>query len=246
MENLNKIIYIDALEGINSLSDNSINLIITSPPYFNCRVYGNETIGREENPLDYINNLFKYLNPLKRVLHKEGSFYLNIGDLYFGTKGFSRNKGRYSRRTDKHYLEYKIAKPDGKYLQYKQLLMLPERIAIEMQNAGWILRNKIIWEKPNPVPSYSKDRRYPVYEHIFHFVKSKKYFFDIKKAKELGHHIIEITSRKGDIVLDPFMGSGTVAEACILLNRNYIGFEINEDFCKIAEERLEKIYDFQY
>ena len=62
----------------------------------------------------------------------------------------------------------------------------------------------------------------------------------------MGHHIIEITSRKGDIVLDPFMGSGTVVEACILLNRNYIGFEINEDFCKIAEERLEKIYDFQY
>lgn len=97
MENLNKIICIDALEDINSLPDNSINLIITSPPYFNCRVYGNETIGRDENPLDYINNLFKYLNPLKRVLHKEGSFYFNIGDLYFGTKGFSRNKGRYIR-----------------------------------------------------------------------------------------------------------------------------------------------------
>ena len=58
MENINKIICIDALEGINSLPDNSINLIITSPPYFNCRVYGNETIGREENPLDYINNIF--------------------------------------------------------------------------------------------------------------------------------------------------------------------------------------------
>ena len=75
---------------------------------------------------------------------------MNIGDLYFGTKGFSRNKGRYSRKTDKHYLEYKIAKPDGKYLQYKQLLMLPERITIEMQNAGWILRNKIILENPIP------------------------------------------------------------------------------------------------
>lgn len=147
MENINKIVCIDALEGINSLPDNSINLVITSPPYFNCRVYGNETIGREENPIDYINNIFLYLNSLKRVLHKEGSLYLIIGDVYFGTKGFSRNKGRYARKTDKHYMEYKITKPDGKYLQYKQLLMLPERIAIEMQNAGWILRNKIIWEK---------------------------------------------------------------------------------------------------
>ena len=74
MENLNKIICIDALEGINSLPDNSINLIITSPPYFNCRVYGNETIGREENPLDYINNIFKYLNPLKEFCIKKVLF----------------------------------------------------------------------------------------------------------------------------------------------------------------------------
>ena len=63
-DNINKIICINTLEYINSLANNSINLIITSPPYFNCRVYGNETIDRE-------NNLFKYLNPLNRVLHND-------------------------------------------------------------------------------------------------------------------------------------------------------------------------------
>lgn len=266
MDLINKVICIDAIEGIKLLDDNSINLIITSPPYFNCRLYGNETLGREDNPYDYISNIAKYINTLKRVLKEDGSLYLIIGDVYFGTKGFSRNKGVYKRKTDKHYKEYKIVKPDGKYLQYKQLLMLPERIAIELQNNSWILRNKIIWEKPNPVPSYSKDRRYPVYEHIFHFVKSKKYFFDIKRAKELKHHrdvikngiepfklhqasfpvslikpLIETTSREGDIVLDPFMGSGTVAEASLLLNRKYIGFEINEDFCKNANTRINNI-----
>ena len=184
----NKIICDNTESLIKELPSNSINLIITSPPYFGCRVYGNETFGREENPIDYVNNLIELTIEFKRILNKEGSFYLNIGDIYFGTKGFSRNKGSYARKTDKNYFEHKIVKPDGKYLQYKQLLMLPERIAIGMQEQGWILRNKIIWEKPNPVPSYSPDRRYPVYEHIFHFVKSRKYFFDLEIAKKLNNH----------------------------------------------------------
>ncbi len=260
---LNKVTLGDSQKLMNEIPNDSINLIITSPPYFLCRLYGNETIGREENPLDYIQNLLSFTKEFKRILHKEGSFYLNIGDVYFGTKGFSRNKGKYSRKTDVHYLEHKIAKPDGKYLQYKQLLMIPERVAIGMQEQGWILRNKIIWEKPNPVPSYSKDRRYPVYEHIFHFVKSRKYYFDLQKAKELNHHrdiirngiepfkehqasfplslikpLISITSKEGDIVFDPFLGSGTTAVASILQNRKFIGFEISPDFCKIAEQRI--------
>ena len=175
MENyINKIICGDSLELLKNIPDDFVDLVVTSPPYFGCRVYGNETIGREKNPLEYVENLVKYFNELKRVLHSEGSFYLNIGDVYFGTKGFIRNKGTYARKTDKHYKEHKIVKPDGRYLQYKQLLMLPERIAIGRQEQGWILRNKIIWEKPNPVPSFSADRRLPVYEHIFHFVKSRR------------------------------------------------------------------------
>ncbi|MCC7430992.1 site-specific DNA-methyltransferase, partial [bacterium] len=246
----NKIFCGNSLELSKKLPENSVNLIITSPPYFGCRVYGNETLGREENPLDYVKELLFFTEELKRVLHKEGSFYLNIGDVYFGTKGFVRNKGIYARKTDKHYGEHKIVKPDGKYLQHKQLLMLPERVAIGMQEQGWILRNKIIWEKPNPVPSYSPDRRYPVYEHIFHFVKSRKYFFDLEIAKKLNNHrdviknriepfgehqasfpvslvmpLILTTSRENDFVLDPFLGSGTTAVAALELKRNFIGFE---------------------
>ncbi len=260
---INKIICGDSLKLIKEMPENFVNLIITSPPYFGCRVYGTETLGREKNPLEYVDNLLKYTDEIRRILHKNGSFYLNIGDVYFGTKGFIRNKGRYARKTDRHYGEHKIVKPDGKYLQYKQLLMLPERVAIGMQEQGWILRNKIIWEKPNPVPSYSPDRRYPVYEHVFHFVKSRKYYFDLNIAKKLGQHrdiikckiepfgehqasfplslikpLILTTSKENDIVLDPYMGSGTVAVACVESNRNYIGFEINEKFCKLAEERL--------
>lgn len=262
---INKICCGDSLELLKKLSTNSIHLIITSPPYFGCRVYGNETLGREESPLDYVNNLLQFTVELKRVLCQDGSFYLNIGDVYFGTKGFIRNKGKYARKTDIHYKEHKIVKPNGKYLQYKQLLMIPERVAIGMQEQGWILRNKIIWEKPNPVPSYSLDRRYPVYEHIFHFVKSKKYYFDLEIAKKLNNHrdiyrngiesfkehqasypvslikpLILTTSKENDIVLDPFIGSGTTAVAAILTNRHFLGFEINIKFCRIAETRIKE------
>ena len=262
---LNQIINGDTLQLIKRVSDNSIHLILTSPPYFGARLYGDETLGREENPINYIKNLLEFTLEFKRVLHKEGSFYLNIGDIYFGSKGFSRNKGRYARKTDKHYKEHKIVKPTGNYLQYKQLLMLPERLAIGMQEQGWILRNKIIWEKPNPVPSYSPDRRYPVYEHFFHFVKSRKYYFDLNKAKELNHHrdiirngiepfkkhqatfplslikpFILTTTKEKDIVFDPFMGSGTTAVACVQLNRNYVGFEINKEYYNYSIEQVQE------
>ena len=262
---INNIILGDTINLLDDIPDEFVNLILTSPPYFGARVYGNETLGREEDPRNYVRNLLKFTTQFKRVLNKEGSFYLNIGDIYFGSKGFSRNKGRYARKTDKHYKEHKIIKPNGTYLQNKQLLMLPERLAIGMQDQGWILRNKIIWEKPNPVPSYSPDRRYPVYEHFFHFVKSRKYYFDLMKAKELNHHrdvikngiepfkkhqatfplslikpFILTTTKEKDIVLDPFMGSGTTAVACVELNRSYIGFEINKEFYNYSIEQVKQ------
>jgi len=144
---LNKIHLGDSFELLKELPDESIDLIITSPPYFGCRVYGNETLGREENPLEYVKAIFDFTVQFKRVLKPSGSLYLNVGDVYFGTKGFSRNQGKYKRKTDHHYKDHKIVKPDGKYIQDKQLLLLPHRIAIKMQDYGWGLRNDIVWEK---------------------------------------------------------------------------------------------------
>jgi len=263
---INKVICGNSLDIIKDIPPNSINLIITSPPYFGCRIYGEETtgLGREENPLDYIENLYAFTNEFRRILREDGSLYIIIGDVYFGTKGFSRNKGKWSRKTDGHYKEHKIVKPDGGYLQYKQLLLLPNRLAIKMQDYGkWILRSDIIWEKPNPIPSHSKDRVLPVYEHIFHFVKSAKYFFDYNIIKKLNRHrnvirsaiepyknhqatfpkslilpYIMATSKEGDIILDPFGGSGTVASVASENKRNYISIDIVPEYCNITREKL--------
>lgn len=252
---------------LNTLPAHSIDLIITSPPYFGCRQYGNETLGRESNPMDYIDSFLAFSPLIKKVLSKTGSFYLNIGDIYFGTKGFSRNSGKYKRSTDIHYKNHKICKQDGKVLQYKQLLLLPSRVAIKMQEQGWILRNDIIWHKPNAIPSFALDRRLPRYEHIFHFVKSPKYYFNYEKAKELDCHkdimkqmikpfkdhkasfpleliekLILTTSKVDDIVLDPFSGSGTTACVSKMHKRNFIGFEINPDYVEISNKRLKNEY----
>lgn len=152
---INQVLYGDSLEVMKTLPDESINLVITSPPYFACRVYGNETLGRESHPLDYIKDLFEYTKEIKRILKNDGSFYLNIGDLYYGVKGFSKGyRPEHRRKTHKNYGKHDLAPEDGKYLQSKQLLLLPPRLAIMMQEDGWIVRNQNLWEKPNPIPSF--------------------------------------------------------------------------------------------
>ena len=260
----NRIINGDSLQVLREMPDESVDLIITSPPYFGCRVYGNETLGREKDPREYIAHVFEFTKEIKRVLSKQGSFYLNIGDVYFGTKGFGRViNGKHLRKTHKHYEQHDIVAEDGKYLQHKQLLLIPPRIAIEMQNDGWILRNSIAWEKGNACPNFAKDRRLPVYEYIFHFVKGRDYYFDFETAKKLDHHrdvircnieafgkhqatfpekliypFIMTTSKENDIVLDPFGGCATVGLVCQKNNRRYILIELNEKYCEDASNRL--------
>lgn len=261
----NKIFLESCEETINRLPEQSVDLILTSPPYFGCRVYGDETLGREEHPGEFVANIVDIFDSTKRILKDTGSLYLNMGDVYFGTKGFSRNKGKWKRKTYQHYKDHKIAKPDKKWLQHKQLLMIPPRVVASLQDRGWVLRNSIIWEKANPLPAYSKDRRLPCYEYIFHFVKSKKYYFDYPRAKELSHHrdviktavkpfknhpasfseelispLIETTCPVDGLVYDPFMGSGTTAWVAKKLNRNYLGSELNEEYYNLCLENLKE------
>ena len=263
----NKIVYGDANWVLRKIPNESIDLVLTSPPYFGCREYDddNSGLGREHDPNDYINNIVSTIHRIFPLLKNSGSLYLNLGDVYFGTKGFSRTTGKWVRKTSQQYKDYQIVEEDGKYLQHKQRLMLPERIAIILQNKGWILRNNIILEKLNPLPCHSKDRRLPVYENMFHFVKKQKYFFNYDRAKELNHHrdvikysvepyedhlatfpeklispFIETTCPENGIVLDPFLGSGTVAKVSLDLNRRFIGIELNKKYCELAKKKIEK------
>jgi len=267
----NKVICGDSQEIMKTMPEDSVNLVITSPPYFGCRVYGNETVGREEDPRDYVDKIVDFTRDIKRVLRPDGSFYLNIGDVYYGTKaGFKGFKGKASRKTHKHYEGRTIIEPDGKYLQNKQLLLLPTRIAAKMQDEGWILRNTIIWKKNNAMPVPAPDRFLPTYEYIFFFAKSGDYYFDLKQSKKslfngkdvftvniepFGKHqatfprqlvypIISTSSKEGDIVMDPFGGSGTTGCVAKYHGRKFILLEINENSCKDARQELSETCSF--
>lgn len=148
----------DVIDKLQYLPDTCIDLIITSPPYWQQRDYREENqIGREETSGEYIEKLVAVSNELKRVLKGTGSFFLNIGDKYNSKK--------------------------------KQLLMIPARLTIEMQKKGWILRNQIVWYKPNHMPSPLRDRFSNTWESVFFFVKdtgnylAPDYYFNLDAVR---------------------------------------------------------------
>lgn len=189
----------DCLELIKKIEDNSIDLLVTSPPYWAKRIYNQDgELGSEDTPDLFVNMLANYFDVFKYKIKKEGNLFVNIGDTYFGSGAGAWNKyldengdttQTQKERKEKYFttkpLQPKI-KQDGKLYQNKQLLMIPARFAIEMQNRGWILRDDIIWHKPNRIPASVRDRFNNTYEHVFHFVRSKNYFFDLDAVKVIG------------------------------------------------------------
>jgi len=186
----------NTLNHIQNLPKDSIDLIITSPPYWAKRRYcDEEEIGTEATPEKYVKNLTKFFKTLEPYLKKEGNLFINIGDTFFGSGAGAWNKyldkqgnvTKYQKERKEKYYTLKPLQPklkqNGKLYQNKQLLLIPSRFAIEMQENGWILRDDIIWHKPNRIPASVKDRFNNTYEHVFHFVKSKKYFFDLEAVK---------------------------------------------------------------
>jgi len=187
------------LQALKQLPDNSIDCIITSPPYYGLRSYkGTETdwngwfgqLGLEPTYQMYLNHLLIVTKELKRVLKPSGTLFWNIGDSYASEGGPSRHRGysdpKWPKARNGSFAE-PTAYPQG--IKPKSLMALPERFSIGMIDQDWILRNKIIWYKPNGVPSSVKDRFANKWEYVFFFVKSKKYYFNLdavrKPLKEL-------------------------------------------------------------
>lgn len=258
-------IFNSSCDDLFHLEDNSVQLIVCSPAFFQARIYnnGDNESGREKTPEEYIDNLIRLFNDTKRVLKDDGSMYVNINDTC----------------------------RDGAYQA------VPQRFVIEMIKNGWILNDEIIWTKTNPKYSPGK-RSVRSHEYIFHFVKSKDFYFDDswidkgcdvtntfsygtnklypkllsamdfrdgvlktnvattqylrKKCEERGFYLnhtavfpevipmipILSTTRPGDIVLDIFNGTGTTGEVSLKLDRNYVGYEYNPEYVMASEIRL--------
>ena len=190
---MNKLFIGDCRNILPTLKSDSVQCVVTSPPYYNLRDYGiAEQIGKEEFVEDYIDNLVFVFREVKRILKNNGTLWLNIGDCYAGS-GKSRNAdGRMGKiNTDcidaKHtgrHLGYLQKTPLSGSLKPKDLIGVPWRVALALQHDGWYLRQDIIWNKPNVMPEAVKDRCVKSHEYIFLLSKNKNYYFDYKAIKE--------------------------------------------------------------
>ena len=303
----NGILYcVNVLEILSKFPNEGVDCIITSPPYWGLRDYQVEDqIGLESSLEEYIEKLFEVMKELKRILKKTGVIFWNHGDCY-GANESRRDivsgmlGGKRKKRTPVYKRPNIILQKCMALQNYRFILRCVDELKL-------ILRNIIIWYKPNHMPSSVKDRFTNAYEPIFMLVKNKKYWFDLDavrvphkpqsieryKRKYEGNYnknpqtaigvkpadpnreLNPLGKNPGDlweiptqpfseshfatfpeklvepmikcacpqwegIVLDPFMGSGTVAVVAERLNRRWVGIEINSEYCEMAKKRILK------
>ena len=176
---INKIICGDSLKVLKTIPDHSIDCVVTSPPYWALRNYGvTGQIGLESSIEDYLEKLLAVFDEIKRVLKPSGTCWINFGDTYANkTKGGHCNKTQnniFDALTERSVIPKLKPELD---IPPKSLCLIPSRFAIRMIENGWILRNEIIWHKPNAMPQSVRDRFTVDFEKIFFFVKSRKYYF---------------------------------------------------------------------
>jgi DNA modification methylase len=180
--NLNHIYTGDALRVLRKFPSGSVNCVVTSPPYYCLRDYGTAgQIGLEKTPEAYIKKLKAIFMECRRVLKKDGTTWIVIGDSYAGSgRGWGGKNDLYSRKIQpKASFATKFSKPN-KLRDYKNkdLIGIPWLLAFALRKAGWYLRQDIIWHKPNPMPESVRDRCTKAHEYIFLLTKSAKYYFD--------------------------------------------------------------------
>lgn len=273
----------DALKVLAMFPDECVQSVITSPPYYGQRDYGQPNqIGHESNPADYILKLAAVMDEVFRVLKDNGTLWLNLGD---------------------------------KYLSDGNLAGLPWRVALALQDRGWILRSDIIWHKSNAMPQSVKNRPTTDHEYLFLLTKKRDYYYDADSIREphvtfsedskmrggrrhfgkaggtpeLGKNkgnanlhrgrwdqafhengrnkrtvwtiplskfpgahfavfpekLIEpcvlAGSKEGDLILDPFFGTGTTAVQALKHKRFFLGVDCNYNYLQMASQRISQI-----
>ncbi len=174
------VLHMDVREGLKLLKEAGVkvNCVVTSPPFYGQRDYGvDKQIGLESHPAEFVAALAEVFDATGSVLAENGSLWVNIGDTYWSGKGEHRS-GELKQSARRFGIRPQDKKGDGKWCVPKQLLLIPHRLAIELQDRGWLVRNDNIWVKPNPIPDQVRDRCSMSHEYVFHFVKQRWYYFD--------------------------------------------------------------------
>lgn len=307
--NYNTVVCCDCLDGLKELQENSINMLITSPPYYGLRDYGVENqLGHEQTPEEYIQRLVDIFKEVKRVLTPDDTIWLNLGDTYY-SKGYPSRHYGYSDPKNPKGRTGKFIEPQTgvhEFYKPKDLMGIPHRVAFALQEkVGLYFRQTIIWHKPNAMPAPVKDRPSTDYEYLFLFSKSEKYYYDYKAVQEISiwadkdkrsrikggkmskgkselnkysinkvcyseggkrnlrsvwsintkgnkdaHFAmfpVELITKpilagcpKGGIVLDIFAGAGTTGKVAQDLERQYLLFDVNSEYCKLSKQNIQK------
>ena len=225
-------------------------------------------IGQEDTPEEYIQNLVDIFRSVRNCLSDDGTLWVNIGDSYYNYRpGKGQALVQQSVSKSKQDLPEKCARRGNKLegLKEKDLIGIPWMLAFALRADGWYLRQDIIWHKSNPMPESVRDRCTKSHEYMFLLSKSQNYYFDVDVIKEptrrkrsvwnvstkpyKGSHFavfppelitpcILASSEENDIILDPFIGSGTTAMVAKELGRYYIGCELHEDYGKLIKNRV--------
>lgn len=251
-----------------TIPDGVVQCCVTSPPYWGLRDYDSDAqIGAEESPEDFVRNLVEVFREVRRTLTDDGTLWLNIGDGYArnggtGNCGPNAIVGNTKKLIQKR--NCKVPKVWG--LKDRDLMGMPWRVAFALQEDGWYLRSKITWIKKTAMPESVKNRPTNATEDIFLMTKSPTYFYDpdgvreesganLRNAwvlgpdlsnkghpaafpRELARRCILLGSRIGDVVLDPFGGSGTTGQVAQSVDRRAILIELNPEYTKLSKERV--------
>lgn len=267
----------DCLDLIPKLPDASIDVVVTSPPYWGQRAAGGGLgNGTEEDPREYIAFLKAVFIALLPKLKQHGILWLNLGDAYntpvnWGAKdykysslgadrnGFDPDNAAYTKPRFKR--KAFVDKTTG-WLQYGNLLMLPQRLLIALVESGYLYRGEVVWAKKNPMPEGRCRRPHRKHEPVYLLAKDERHQFrsspPVPSVWEFANeHIpglqhrsrfpIELPKRcieaygqsaHNVVVLDPFSGSGSTGIAALRLGCTYIGFEIDSEQVKESRKRI--------
>ncbi|MGV9661393.1 DNA-methyltransferase [Streptomyces koyangensis] len=168
----------DSRKVLQDLPSQSVDCVVTSPPYFWQRDYGVDgQFGKEPTIDGFVENLRETFDGLRNVLSKEGTAWLNLGDTYYSAKG--RPHGHDAKHRKRRMDELRAVDGPGLGLPRKSMIGIPWRVALALQGDGWTLRSAIIWARETSIPEpTAHDRPHRKYEHLFLFTKGPKYFFN--------------------------------------------------------------------
>lgn len=175
------------------LAAESVQCVVTSPPYWNLRDYSEPTaIGLEVELEDYVSELQGVFREVWRVLKSDGTVWLNLGDMFTGGnfRGGGVQTSSTKQASNNGSTDFMARKPPTipRGLKRKDLIGLPWRVAFALQADGWYLRSEIIWAKRNPMPESIKDRPTKSHETVFLLTKNERYFYDADAIKEPAVH----------------------------------------------------------